>query len=391
MRPYSGEIMRTKIIRLWLAALLSLTGLPSVAEEGAADARRHMVRGIAAIEMAKSNAELALAADEFRRATELDPSLSAAWYNLGSVQTKLGQFDAAIGSYKRYLALSPKAEDAQKVEDEIIKLEFRQEQVAKSTARTGTWIASDGTPYRLTIDGNRMALATDRHRISDDEAESTYPVVGKLPITDAEQLAYRLEASGNRLTGTWMHTAVKAEECTIPEESGDVAGELRDADGTIVLRHTRTKYRAATQMSLLGNDSCREVAAVEKREVEMIFRGPLPHGGIGVPLAGLTSYWPGVFSKIQFGWSGHLVAGTVAQDSAAFASGLRTEDEILAIDGVEVKSMSAQDAVWRLRGEIGTEVALTVLRPDAKEPVSLRLRRIEVPAFLPEPRKEWIN
>jgi len=123
-------MMKTKFLYVLLLSSL-LSAVPGMAEEGPADARRHMVRGVAAIEMAKSNAELTLAADEFRRAAELDPSLSAAWYNLGSVQAKLGQFDAAIESYNRYLALVPKAEDAQKVQDEIIKLEFRQELVTK--------------------------------------------------------------------------------------------------------------------------------------------------------------------------------------------------------------------------------------------------------------------
>lgn len=178
--------------------ILMLIAFPAMAGEGVADARRHMVRGVAAIEIAKSDAELSLAADEFRRATELDPTLSAAWYNLGSVQSKLGQFNAAIRNYKRYLMLAPKAGDAQKVEDEIIKLEFRQEQVAKAKARTGTWVASDGTPYQLTINGNRITLVTDWHRVSDQEAESTYTIVGKLPITNMEQVSYRMEATGNR-------------------------------------------------------------------------------------------------------------------------------------------------------------------------------------------------
>lgn len=375
-----------------LPLLMSLLiAFPAMSEEGVADARRHMVRGVAAIEIAKSDAELSLAADEFRRATELDPTLSAAWYNLGSVQSKLGQFDAAIRNYKRYLMLAPKAGDAQKVEDEIIKLEFRQEQVAKAKARTGTWVASDGTPYQLTINGNRITLVTDRHRVSDQEAESTYTIVGKLPITNLAQVSYRMEATGNRLSGTWMHSAIKAEKCTIPEESGEMTGELLDSDGTMVLRYTRTKYRAVTQLSVLTDDFCREVVAVEKREVEMAFRGPLPRGGLGVSLGGLTSYWAGGFSAIQFGWSGHLVADAVAPNSAAYAAGLRASDEILAIDGTEVKSLSAKDAVWRLRGEVESEVALTVLRPDVKEPVTLRLKRVEVPAYLPGSRSGWVN
>lgn len=126
--------MKTRILLLLVIALATL---PALADEGVADARRHMVRGIAAIEMAKNSGELTLAADEFRRATELDPTISSAWYNLGSVQAKLEKFDEAIQSYKRYLLLVPKAEDAQKVQDEIIKLEFRQEQISLRGPQSG--------------------------------------------------------------------------------------------------------------------------------------------------------------------------------------------------------------------------------------------------------------
>jgi tetratricopeptide (TPR) repeat protein len=262
---------------LWLFLLSLASAFPALAEEGVADARRHLVRGVAAIEMAKNDAELVLAADEFTRAAQLDPNLYAAWYNLGAVQVKLGQFNAAIQSYKHYLSQEPRAEDAQKVEDEIIKLEFRQEQVAKSNARKGTWITDDGTPYLMTIDGNHMTLATDKHRITDDEAESTYTLAGKVPISNLERVAYRLEARGSQLTGTWMHSAVVTEACTLPEENGDVTGELRDAERIIVLRHTRTKFHAHTQMYLFQEDACAEVVPVATREFSTVFsKSPQP-------------------------------------------------------------------------------------------------------------------
>ena len=101
------------------------------------DARRHVVRGAAAIEMAKNMDDLALAADEFRQATEIAPAMPEAWYNLGAVLAKTGKTDEAIASYRRYLTLSPSAADAQKVSDEIIKLEYRQEQKVKEQASSG--------------------------------------------------------------------------------------------------------------------------------------------------------------------------------------------------------------------------------------------------------------
>lgn len=363
---------RFLLLTLWLASFAVM------AEEGVSDARRHMIRGIAAIEMAKSSAELTLAANEFRRATELDPNLSAAWYNLGSVQAKLGQFDEAIQSYRRYLELVPNAEDAQKIQDEIIKLEFRQELVGKSKARAGYWVASDGTIFSMKIEGNRMTLATTMHPITDNEVEATYTLVGKLPITQYEQLNYQLELNGNQLSGTWMHSAIKAEECKIPEERGEVTGELLDAENTIVLRHTRTKYLAPTVMAIFPGDYCGGVEAVEKRDVTLTFRGPLPtFAPMGFSYLGLQR---SLDTFVKIGWYGRIQVATVEQGSPAHDAGLRVDDEILAIDGIEIKSMTAGEVVWRLLGEAGTTVEFTVLHENAAEPVRLRLQRVAVPA-----------
>ncbi|MCX7192098.1 MAG: PDZ domain-containing protein [Proteobacteria bacterium] len=369
--------MRTKI---WLLLTLLLVALPVMAEEGPADARRHMIRGVAAIEMAKSNAELALAADEFKRATELDPNLSAAWYNLGSVQSKLGQFDAAILSYQRYLARAPNAEDTQKVQDEIIKLEFRQEQAGKATSRAGLWIASDGTLFNMKVEGNRLTLSTEHHPITDNEAVATYTFVGTMPILEQEQVSYQLELTGNKLTGNWMHSAVKTDQCTIPEERGDVKGELNDANQTIVLHYSRTSYRAPTIMAIFPGDYCGGIEAIEKRDIEMTFRGPLPQAWpMGFGFSGLQRSLD-IFVKI--GWFGRLKVDKVLPDTPAEAAGLRAEDEILAIDGSEIKSLTAGETAWRLLGHTGSEVSLTVLHSGSTEPVVLHVRRTEAPANL---------
>lgn len=50
-------------------------------------------------------------------------------------------------------------------------------------------------------------------------------------------------------------------------------------------------------------------------------------------------------------------------DSPGFKAGILSGDRITAIDGKSTEKMSLQDAVKNLRGEAGTEVKLTVLRP----------------------------
>jgi hypothetical protein len=356
------------ITRILLLLIIALVALPALAEEGVADARRHMLRGIAAIEIAKSSGELSLAADEFGRATELDPKLSAAWYNLGSVQLKMGKFDAAIASYKQYLELEPKAEDAQKIQDELVKLEFRQEQVNISTKRAGTWIASDGRAYLMKVDGNLIAMET---------YESFSTIRSGSSTTYMGSYNFRLQASGSQLVGTWKHAAFKVEKCLIPDESGDVTGELNDAVNTLVLHYVETTFRA--DAASFWDDSCVGVEPVEKKEVKRTMYGPLPRGGLGVTLDA-TSYRYNNEGQLIF--DGPVTATAVPNDSAAFASGLRQDDTVLAVNGVEVKTMTLIAFKFGVRGEPGTIVNLTVLHKGSKEPATLQLKRVKVPDYI---------
>lgn len=92
------------------ALLLSVVNARAVSEE----ARRHMARGQAAVEMAKSPVELEDAIKEFQKAIELAPTWPSPYYNLGLVQEKAGTFREAIASYKRYLQLAPQCPGCRK-------------------------------------------------------------------------------------------------------------------------------------------------------------------------------------------------------------------------------------------------------------------------------------
>ena len=166
--------MKTSYCRLMLTAFVIIGLATSVFGQNSDDeARKHLVRGMAAIEMAKSEADLAAAASEFRKATELAPTMAAAWYNLGSVQAKMGQLKDAIVSYRRYLIRAPKADDAQLVSDEIIKLEYKMERAEASVLKKdGRFIAYvDGTV--LDTSTNLMWAAKDNgNRIDWANAQS---------------------------------------------------------------------------------------------------------------------------------------------------------------------------------------------------------------------------
>lgn len=92
-------------------------------------ARRHMTRGQAAIEMARSPHDLDMAAKEFQEAARLAPAWPEPWYDLAGIEEKTGKFKEAVGSLKKYLRLSPNAPNAAKIRERIYKLEFKAEQI----------------------------------------------------------------------------------------------------------------------------------------------------------------------------------------------------------------------------------------------------------------------
>ena len=298
----------------------------------------------------------------------------------GDVDVRLGEsasFEIVADSdYRRYLEVAPAAEDAPRIRDEIVKIEFRMERQTAEKSRAGTWVSDDGAFYKLSVDGNRITLHTDARPITEQDVKATYPVAGSIPLREGEKQTFRLDARGNKLSGTWSRLPIKAEMCTVPAEGGDVAGEIVDAKHLIVVRYARSSYLARTGMGVLTNDYCAEVQVVAKRDLETRLFGPSQGGWIGV---GVDIHDEPGRILIKIGWKGHLSVPSVAGGSTADSVGLRNKDEILAIDGVEVKTLTAGEALWRLSGAPGSEVKLLVLHRKEKEPVALSLRRVELP------------
>lgn len=342
----------------------------------AEDARRHMVRGMAAIEMAKSEAELALAEAEFLAATDIAPQMANAWFNLAKTQTQLGRFEAAIDSYRHYLQLAPTASDAVGVQDEITKLEFRQELLAKTTARVGQWVGrSDAAIYNLTLNGNRVDLKTTTRMVPKEQVSEYNSISGSYPVRETSE-DYQLQLQGDQVTGVWSRVAIPVNVCTVPPDSSAASGQFIDSERKLVLRHEATTYVARIGMAVfsLASSYCAGVDAGSRVMAEETLYGPLAKGGLDVLLVGLTRWWDGGFSSVQYGWQGRLAVNP-DKNSTAYAAGLREEDEILAIDGVPVNRLSAGEAVMRLRGEPGTKVTLEIWR-DGGKPFFLTVPRV---------------
>ncbi|HKX29653.1 MAG TPA: S41 family peptidase [Blastocatellia bacterium] len=77
--------------------------------------------------------------------------------------------------------------------------------------------------------------------------------------------------------------------------------------------------------------------------------------------------------------NGRIYVIGVSQGMPADRAGLRYGDAIMAVDGESAKDWSQSDALKRVRGERGTEVEITVERAGAEAPLTVRIKRDEVP------------
>ncbi|MDP2631792.1 MAG: S41 family peptidase [Candidatus Uhrbacteria bacterium] len=64
--------------------------------------------------------------------------------------------------------------------------------------------------------------------------------------------------------------------------------------------------------------------------------------------------------------------------SPAEESGLMPDDKILAIDGVDTFGMTLNEAVFMIRGEVGTDVTLTITRDGFSEAFDVAIKRAEI-------------
>lgn len=268
--------MKTFLSRLaWVAVALILLSTPVFGQGSEEEARRYLLRGAAAMEMATSEAGLVNAEKEFRKATEVAPKMAAGWYNLGLIQSKMRKSREAIESYRKYLALAPQAEDAGKVRDEIFKLEYKAEQTEKLNSYNGTWIDADGNPFQMTVSDNKFTLQTDDYKIPKTELQTTYAeskLAGRPPLQRNIKLKYVFDVQGERVNGMWQREKFRDYVCQVPEDGGEMKGDLRESDGTLVLRYTVTPYFSLMQQYLIGDDFCRNVIAQDKRDVEKKFK-----------------------------------------------------------------------------------------------------------------------
>jgi len=72
---------------------------------------------------------------------------------------------------------------------------------------------------------------------------------------------------------------------------------------------------------------------------------------------------------------GYPTIVTPLEDSPAFTAGLKPGDKIIKIDGQATENITLTEAVKKLRGDPGTKVNLTILRPGKKEFMDFSVER----------------
>jgi carboxyl-terminal processing protease len=77
----------------------------------------------------------------------------------------------------------------------------------------------------------------------------------------------------------------------------------------------------------------------------------------------------------QDGETGNLTVIAPIDGSPAEAAGIQPQDRILKIDGLATSELTLDQAAARMRGQRGSQVTLTVLRPDHKTPKNIILVR----------------
>ena len=128
------------LLTVAIAGLVVLAARVATADDTAvAEARLHFERG----EKLYALTRFSEAIDEYQKAFDAKP-LPDFLFNIGQCYRNLGDYDAAIFSYRKYLKLAPDAPNREQVEQLIVELEARRDR--SDTGRLGLRRSDDRPP-----------------------------------------------------------------------------------------------------------------------------------------------------------------------------------------------------------------------------------------------------
>ncbi|MEW6647091.1 MAG: CFI-box-CTERM domain-containing protein, partial [Pseudomonadota bacterium] len=347
-----------KLGTVWLVGVLLVVSMSSWAQDVSEEARRYMVRGRTAIEMAKTMDDLRYAVKELEQAARLAPQWADPHFNLGVVQEKLGNTAGAIASFRRYLELAPEAVDAAKVRDKIIALEYMQERTAQAQSLSGNW-----SGYAVRVEGDRFtAEGSSRPAPVQVIFHGGFLLGDMAQQPELPDTVHRFEG---QIAGAVIKGIVTREAfiegrsgCEIPKERSEFTGKVNDEGTQMVLKFPRTIYKAEWTGVFWGLENCTAVNAKETQQAELVLAVALPAGGVGM--------------ELQFDTADTLpVVVRTFPAGPAEQAGVHAGDRILAVDGQTVRGLRNVEVIKRLRGEPGTSVAVRIERNGMPEELTL--------------------
>lgn len=92
----------------------------------------------------------------------------------------------------------------------------------------------------------------------------------------------------------------------------------------------------------------------------------------------LESSFEGIGAEVSM-VDGKIIIVSPFKDSPAEKAGLKPKDEILKVDGESVDGLDLYEATLKIRGEKGTKVKLEIARQGLKEPLTIEVKRDEIP------------
>ena len=238
---------------------------------------REMTYGSVALEDAKDKNGFMQSAREFEAAVKKAPDCAAAYFNLGLVYEKAGEYEKALKALQAYLRLSPNASDAAQVRKKTYQLEYRVKQASNSSSANmgwekyaGAWCDTSSCDhpkwgkakfnYHIKISGDQFE-ATKRYRGGQQKGlhDYTHSFVGTInqdgsltgTVTDATLFFNQPNCSNIPLKDSYPFTGEISDKSMLDSRGNSITG------GVIIFR-----YRLWTAINRDYNN-CRNVRTTE--------------------------------------------------------------------------------------------------------------------------------
>ncbi|MCX7857140.1 MAG: thioredoxin domain-containing protein [Deltaproteobacteria bacterium] len=152
--------MNLKSIFLIVFVLSALFVSTSVPGEFSPQAQIHLLRGLKAIEEAKSPRDYLLAEAEFEKVIEISPEWAEGYYNLGLVCEAMGKETKAVKNYREYLRRKSKTREEKELQERIEKL-INARETKRKIGLSGLSLVSlkDGIYILNLVEGSKLNKA----------------------------------------------------------------------------------------------------------------------------------------------------------------------------------------------------------------------------------------